>query len=170
MDIDSQVSDLCVSCGFCCDGTLFLKAQLYEGDEQAFKDLPLLSKTETKDRIQLPCPYFDCKCTVYDKIRPKICGKYFCNQIKEFRENKTSFDEVSKLIQKVKGIKKEIYLIVDEFYPQLQNKPATYIVKEVTRNKSEFNSTKQGAKLTMSVALLNHNLLKFAPSKKKKTN
>ncbi len=82
-----EVSDICVACGMCCDGTLFGKANLsneqfnddYENVLKA-RDLNMnVFEENGKYFFKQPCHLFNTCCTVYNQVRPRVCGTYFAN-------------------------------------------------------------------------------------------
>lgn len=74
-------SNLCVQCGFCCDGTLFNHARLHNED-----DMQLLAEQgiELLDgkRFRLPCAAFQQRaCQIYEN-RFQICRTFQCELLK----------------------------------------------------------------------------------------
>ncbi|MFM7022570.1 MAG: YkgJ family cysteine cluster protein [Flavobacteriales bacterium] len=111
-----------MSCGFCCDGTLFDKAKSYEQkDDAVIAALGLTSfEQEEKKFFRLPCQHFDGKCTVYDQLRPKTCGKFFCEPIRKVRRGEKTTQEVQELIDKVKILRKQFREVIAQQHPELQ--------------------------------------------------
>jgi uncharacterized protein len=73
-------SSLCLSCGLCCDGSLFERARLQPGEESFAAELGLtvLSVSGQKPRFELPCHLFQGCCSIYDQTRPRVCGAFKC--------------------------------------------------------------------------------------------
>lgn len=116
---------ICVTCGFCCDGTLFLHAHLNPGErghlpakiEQAGYSV------EGNDYFRLPCSYFDRKCTIYNEKKADVCSDYRCQLLKDFavgsitlegalavvREGKQMRARVMNDFKKFSGRREEIY-------------------------------------------------------------
>lgn len=71
---------LCVSCGFCCDGTLFSVAPVAESEpvDPRFAATQRIVERRGARTFRLPCDCFDRRCTVYDSLRPKVCATYKC--------------------------------------------------------------------------------------------
>ena len=63
--------DLCLSCGLCCDGSLFWAVPLGEGEAAP---APL----DADGYLRQPCPCFDGACTIY-KDRPAGCRDFTCH-------------------------------------------------------------------------------------------
>ena len=103
---------ICVKCGFCCDGTLFLHACLNPG-ERGVGDLPEWieenSFTEDgKDYFRLPCNYFSEKCTIYDLRRAVVCGSYRCQLLKDFADGKISVNDAVETVREAMQMRKEL--------------------------------------------------------------
>lgn len=98
--------ELCVSCGFCCDNTLFHVASLDEDESIPVK----LKKQELEGDyfFKLPCPYFDCKCTIYDQSKPKICSAFKCELIREMNKENVSLEEAKLIVENVKTERDQI--------------------------------------------------------------
>lgn len=103
---------LCVACGFCCDNTLFDIAGIKPNEKvpAQFEELQ-----ETKDDHsfwRLPCPYFDCKCTIYNQKKPIVCSSFRCEILKETSNNKIELKNALKIIN---DVKKERDYLIKEF-------------------------------------------------------
>jgi len=103
---------ICVKCGLCCDGTLFLHAHL-DPDEMAKGDLPgwieghIISK-EGKEYFTLPCGYFCEKCTIYDRKRAKVCSSFRCQLLKDFAEGKVTMDDALEVVREAMKMRTEL--------------------------------------------------------------
>lgn len=101
---------ICVKCGFCCNGTLFEKAHL---DFNEKGNLPKLIQQNyfqenNAERFKLPCPYFNQKCTIYDKTKPKVCSSFRCQLLKSFADNKISQEDATKIVNNTKELLNEL--------------------------------------------------------------
>ncbi len=114
---DPRISDLCVSCGMCCDGTLFEKATvLNAGDKQLALNLDLtIIEKEDKTFFKLPCHLFHKCCTVYDKVRPNVCGTFFCVPLRNYEKGEIEFELAEKQVLKLLSLKKSIQENVKNF-------------------------------------------------------
>lgn len=120
-DSPKDISELCVSCGMCCDGTLFPYAFVRdEADRQIADDLGMIT-TEIKDRLffKQPCPHFSGCCTVYDKTRPHTCSAFFCPPIKKFKRGEQTFDEAQEQVQMLHEHRDRLLKIASQF-PELE--------------------------------------------------
>lgn len=76
---DKDRSDLCLSCGLCCQGLLHDLVPLEEDELERAARLRLpLFESPLRLAFQLPCPRLDARrCTVYAE-RPRGCASYAC--------------------------------------------------------------------------------------------
>jgi uncharacterized protein len=134
-DLNSpEVSDICVTCGMCCDGTLFAKAVLSKDDtapdEQNIQKAKNLQMTILEENgkyfFRLPCHLFDKKCTVYDKERPKVCGVFFCTPLKRYQADTLSLDAAAKIISNTRHINNELKKTIAQ-YPEFADKSIAQI-------------------------------------------
>lgn len=133
-----EVSDICVACGMCCDGTLFGKANLsneqfnddYENVLKA-RDLNMnVFEENGKYFFKQPCHLFNTCCTVYNQVRPRVCGTYFCEPLKKYERAEHTLEQASKLIQQALALKAEILKTSKEF-PELNNLLISEIIKYI---------------------------------------
>ena len=73
----SRIQDLCLSCGLCCDGSLFWAVPV-ERDEEV--PAPL----DADGRLRQPCACFDGACTIYAD-RPAACRTFDCRVLQTVR-------------------------------------------------------------------------------------
>ena len=66
----SRAEDLCLSCGLCCDGSLFWAVPVEQGE-----DVPAL--LDEDGRLRQPCTCFNGVCTIYAD-RPAACRTFNC--------------------------------------------------------------------------------------------
>lgn len=95
----SEACRLCMQCGLCCDGALFGRARILEGDEFNYTDAWGVTPGRKGAGFPLPCTLLKNKvCPIYS-CRPKICGKYKCRLLRRFENGKTSFAEAMRIIR-----------------------------------------------------------------------
>lgn len=74
------MSNLCLDCGLCCDGTLFEATALMPSEDGrllADRRAVFVSEKGTR-RFQQPCPAHACgRCSIYDE-RPEVCRDFRC--------------------------------------------------------------------------------------------
>ena len=101
---------ICVGCGFCCDGTLFVNAGLNPGERGGLPEkIEQASFSEGgKDYFRLPCNYFSGKCTIYDRKRADVCSSYRCQLLKDFAAGKVAMDEALSTVRDAFELRNEI--------------------------------------------------------------
>jgi hypothetical protein len=92
---------VCLSCGLCCDGTLFGHAVLKPGEKG---NLPSLIEQRVfmigeKDYFRLTCLYFLGRCTIYSSKRADVCGSFRCRLLSEMSEGRISFEKALEIIK-----------------------------------------------------------------------
>ena len=113
---ESHLSSICVSCGMCCDGTLFSKAVVRgQADEALALSLGLETfQVESTLYFRLPCHHFKGCCTVYDQARPHTCGAYFCKPLRMVKQGVLALDMARETIEKIPTASAEILAIAAE--------------------------------------------------------
>jgi len=66
----TPAEDLCLSCGLCCNGSLFWAVPVAEGE-----DIPV--PLDSDGRLRQPCACFNGACTIYAN-RPAACRSFDC--------------------------------------------------------------------------------------------
>ena len=92
--VEGLTQSLCLSCGLCCDGTLFSEVPLKPTDDiAAFAAKGLQISVGAGSRtLKQPCPaHKSCACTVYAD-RPSTCRAYQCVLLKRIERNEISRD------------------------------------------------------------------------------
>lgn len=121
-------SDLCVSCGMCCDGTYLAWAPIVEGDDISGMQSVQhpIEVSEARGRhFTLPCPALvDKCCTVYGH-RPAICPTYRCDLLNSYAAGRISKTDA-------------LAAIADTLAARDQARPALYERLGVTTPKSMF--------------------------------
>ena len=107
-DVIASEKNICLSCGFCCDGTIYSYVSLQETDnpvELRNSGLPIktserdVSKSQEKESgFDQPCAaHQSCACTIYQS-RPAICKEYKCALLKAYEAQEASTEAALKLI------------------------------------------------------------------------
>ena len=157
----NKEQELCVSCGFCCDGTLFLTANSKDVNELLHE----MKSVERKGKhcgFELPCKYFDKLCTVYDQKRPKICGAFKCKLLKNAIDGEVSYEYAHSLIQKVKQQQKRLWTLIPNSRGHVSLKKAWQSFAET--NEEHWDSKafkKQNGALLMEWAIYQKRLREF---------
>lgn len=106
----AQEQEICVTCGFCCDGTLFAYALLTPGEKG---NLPerieenVFSKGE-KDYFRLPCSYFAGSCSIYGRQRADVCGSYRCQLLRNFSDGSISYGQALGMVERARQVRSEL--------------------------------------------------------------
>lgn len=100
--MENKEQCLCVQCGLCCDGTLFVGAKASEDDLIQLEKRPMnFNLNANRTHFNLPCFYQSGKCcSIYSSWRPNICSQFVCKTITNFRAQKITFDEAQSVIEK----------------------------------------------------------------------
>lgn len=106
-----EEQSICLQCGFCCDGTLFLHAVLNPGGRGHLPEkIEQTSYSEAeKDYFRLPCRYFSTKCTIYDLAKPDVCGSYHCQVLKDFADRKIILPYALQVVREAMNMRTEIF-------------------------------------------------------------
>lgn len=73
----SRTEDLCLSCGLCCDGSLFWAVPVGPGETPPVA-------LDAEGRLRQPCACFDGACTIY-AVRPASCRSFDCRVLHTVR-------------------------------------------------------------------------------------
>jgi uncharacterized protein len=91
-------SDLCLSCGLCCNSGLFTHISLTQAD----RELLAANGLPAPKRIEQPCAFWANECTIYD-LRPHPCREYRCELLANLQAGRvslpTAIDRVRKTIE-----------------------------------------------------------------------
>jgi uncharacterized protein len=99
------VSELCPSCGLCCNGVLFADVELRAGDDaRRLKDLGMTLERKGRGKVAFaqPCACFDQKlCGIYDD-RPRRCRTFECGLLIRVQAGGLQPDAALKIIAQTK--------------------------------------------------------------------
>lgn len=102
-----NISTLCISCGMCCDGSLFRHGHLFDQDDEV-RATKLGLKWVENEGFLLPCKFLNGSCTIWDSERPKVCEKYFCKPLTRFFKHEITFREAEAKVHNLLKIKNQI--------------------------------------------------------------
>lgn len=103
-------SDLCQSCGLCCDGTLFSHFELKDGEAppQCNDQLTIKPREGRRTAYLQPCSALrNATCKIYDH-RPSVCRTFQCQLLKGFTRGAVSKEQAMNRIEQVKQTKAEV--------------------------------------------------------------
>lgn len=99
--MSTPLSNLCQSCGLCCDGTLFAFVPLKTAEEEATArslSLPLFERDNGVCAFSQPCQMLKgASCAAYEK-RPEACRKFICNLYAAVAENEVDVYDALEVI------------------------------------------------------------------------
>lgn len=163
---------LCVSCGFCCDGTLFSRARTRDEYHPLFN----YEDADGHKSFKLPCHLFkDGCCSIYGQKRPSVCGEFRCKLLRRVDAGHISQTDAENRILQALKLKQEI---LDELKSlnhdvSLGLQQSLQQFRELELEKlSEIEFNKKFARLLVKHQLLTEYLKKHfkGSSKKKKAN
>lgn len=99
-------SELCMSCGFCCQGILHLNAIIEKDEIDKLEKLGLehLTQSSGDDCFPLPCRFFiNNKCSIYS-YRLSPCISYRCKLLERLLNGAMSFADCKEIIRDVKNL------------------------------------------------------------------
>jgi hypothetical protein len=102
--------EICLGCGFCCDGTVFVHAVLNPGEKGKLPEKieeKVFSEGE-RDYFRLPCDYFNGRCTIYDRKRADVCGAYRCQLLRDFSAEKISLEKALEVVERARETRREL--------------------------------------------------------------
>lgn len=101
---------ICLRCGLCCDGTLFLRAILGKNEKENLPEKINQNRFvgKKKEYFRLPCEYFDRKCTIYNLQRAEICSSFRCFLLKSLSEGGISTDDACAVVNDAVSMKDSI--------------------------------------------------------------
>jgi len=105
----NEEQNICKSCGFCCDGTLFSHVKLQPNENIInYSSLKLLTN-EHGSQFNQPCAAFNengC-CQIYPD-RPNNCKIFSCKILRRFKRRDLTKEEALGLIARAKELKDDL--------------------------------------------------------------
>ncbi len=165
--------NICIKCGFCCDGTMFNYAIITENEplETGYSFETSLNKQRS---FRLPCKYLQDKvCSIYNQRPYTVCESFRCKLLRSVISDNVSYTDAIKTINEVLALKMKIELQLLEHHPENEGDSLPGIMKEF---KAHFGSTvsdiefrKKYGRILLDFFLLNKILNKsFITGHKKK--
>ncbi|RMA58068.1 YkgJ family cysteine cluster protein [Ulvibacter antarcticus] len=97
----NDASNICLSCGFCCDGTLIGYVELESKELPVIRELMDIEDANGNGFFLQPCKNYCDGCSIYLK-RPKQCASFECGLLKSVEQKKMDFDSAIEIINMVK--------------------------------------------------------------------
>lgn len=89
-----SLSTLCLECGLCCDGTLFLFVRVDPPEQDAVRALGIEVGTKRRAPVMgLPCGKLEGKCCSVYAQRPSGCRRFVCGLGQRLVARQVSLDE-----------------------------------------------------------------------------
>jgi hypothetical protein len=108
----SRDSEICIRCGFCCDGTLFNygAAGLTETAETLINIgvSPLTDDHGSVRGFRQPCPHFAEKCSIYSSPRPSVCGAFRCRLLRLVDKGKYTADQAQQIVADTRSLREVV--------------------------------------------------------------
>ena len=152
----SDPTNICLSCGLCCDGTLIGFVQLESEELSPVRKLMEIEKTGENGMFFLPCNELGCNgCNIYSQ-RPKACRNFECGVLKSVEKKELTFDKATEVIDVVKQKKIAIEKQIVKLQIELQSKSFHFKMLELKKlfrkDKSELflSENHQELKLKLS--------------------
>ncbi len=130
----SESLNICLSCGFCCNGTLIGFVQL-DGDElSVLRELKDIEEVGEKGFFFLPCNNLGSNgCSIYAQ-RPQNCRVYNCKMLKSIEKQEFSFEAAIEVIAIVKQKKSIIETQLAELPFALKSKSFYFKIIELEKH------------------------------------
>jgi Fe-S-cluster containining protein len=97
----NDASNICLSCGFCCDGTVIGFVKLDREELPAIRKLMDIEEEHGNGFFLQPCNNFCDGCNIYSK-RPKQCASFKCGLLKSVEQKELEFNSAIEIIDEVK--------------------------------------------------------------------
>ena len=112
-------SNICLSCGLCCDGTLIGFVELDSEELPILSGLMDLEDANDKGFFLQPCNNYCDGCAIYSQ-RPKQCSSFKCGLLKSVEQKELDFDNAIDTIIEVKHKKISIEKKIETLNIKLQ--------------------------------------------------
>ncbi len=126
---------LCLSCGLCCDGTLFADVKLTSADAARLAQPPGSVVRGRKYSLRLPQPCFGWihgKCNIYDS-RPDHCRRFDCDLLSRVETRDISSDCALQIIQQCRSKADQVRDLLRALGNASERTPLTQRFRQVTR-------------------------------------
>ncbi|MDO6390383.1 hypothetical protein Q4E40_09615 [Pontibacter sp. BT731] len=114
-------TNICLSCGCCCDGTMIGFVQLDREELPALTELVDVDNANGEGFFLQPCKKFCDGCTIYSR-RPKQCARFNCELLKSVEQKELDYDSAVEIVEELKqrriSIEKQLALLQIEIQSQ----------------------------------------------------
>ena len=154
----SDSSNICLPCGFCCDGTLIGHVQLGSEELPALRELMEIEDENDNGVFLQPCNNYCEGCNIYSK-RPKQCASFECGLLKSVEQKELEFNSAIEIINVVKQKKIALEKKIDMLQLELKSKSFHFKMAELKsllkKKKSESSLTQKHIELMSDLEQLN---------------
>ncbi|MEQ8469595.1 MAG: YkgJ family cysteine cluster protein [Marinoscillum sp.] len=150
--------NICLSCGFCCDGTVIGVVRLNREEVSISKELMDIEEVNGEGFFLQPCDKLSCNgCTIYPQ-RPKQCASFNCGLLGALNQKKIDFDSAIEVIDLVKRKKAVITEKLETLHFELKSPSFHFkmieLKKIMLKNQSEISSTQDLSELISEIKKL----------------
>ncbi|RNI26821.1 YkgJ family cysteine cluster protein [Rufibacter latericius] len=101
-------TNICLSCGFCCDGTVIGFVQIGREEAPALRELMMDTENANGEGFFLqPCKSYCDGCSIYSR-RPRQCASFECALLESFEQGELDFNSAIGIVDEVKQRKADI--------------------------------------------------------------
>jgi hypothetical protein len=117
---ESSESEICLTCGFCCDGTLFDHVVSGPGDTTdsliAIGLTPINASPHGSTGFRLPCRHFIGHCSIYTSPRPWACGAFRCRLLRSVKRGKYTVTQALQIVRETRALRAALVPVFDGLY------------------------------------------------------
>lgn len=117
----SRTEDLCLSCGLCCDGSLFWAVPVKQGE-----NVP--APLDADGRLRQPCACFNGACTIYAE-RPAACRTFDCRVLQTVQAGRRDDAWALKQIAGMRRVLAALDAALPGREPSLYRRAAEFLAK-----------------------------------------
>lgn len=156
-------SNICLSCGLCCDGSLIGFVQLEHEELPVIRELMDIEEESDNGFFLQPCNNYCDGCNIYSH-RPKQCAAFKCGLLKSFEQKELDYDSAIETINVVKqqkiSIEKKLAILQIELQSQSFYFKMAELKKLLQEKKSESSLTQNHLELISDIEKLDSLLSK----------
>ncbi|WP_299818317.1 YkgJ family cysteine cluster protein [uncultured Pontibacter sp.] len=150
-------TNLCLSCGLCCDGTLIGFVQLNREELPGLRELLNVEEATNDGVLIQPCNRYCGGCTIYSD-RPKQCASYDCELLKSLQRKELDYTSAIETVEVAKqrksAIEEKLALLQIKLQSQSFYFKMTELKKLYQKNEHELSSTPEFKELIADIKQL----------------
>ena len=146
MPTDGQ--NLCLSCGLCCDGTLYTNVPVGAAEPvEAFRavGVRIAPDRDGKGRYKLPLPclrFENGRCRTYG-CRPAACSSFRCRLLRRVEAGEMALHEAQGIVQLARERRRRFRRLLDRHFPELAGGPLVRAIRIVGRRMAGMNESRR---------------------------